>query len=60
MIDLLQSNSQELSQIMTRDYGKSIHFANFEVQFAASCCQYYANNAEKLLQDEVIETPNEV
>src|SRR5829696_10039722 len=53
--DLHEKRKQELGEIIVREMGKPIEQATGEVEFAAAIYQYYADNAEQLLEDEPID-----
>lgn len=52
----LRQNTDSYAEIITREMGKPITQAKAEVQKCASVCDYYADNAQTFLQNEVIET----
>lgn len=54
--DILESEKHELGKLMTLEMGKTLRSAVDEAVKCAWACRYYAENAEKLLADEVIET----
>ena len=53
---VLRKNSEEYSALMTIEMGKPIVQSRAEVEKCALVCEYYANNAEKFLADEIINT----
>jgi succinate-semialdehyde dehydrogenase / glutarate-semialdehyde dehydrogenase len=53
---VLRQNSEEYSVLMTLEMGKPILQSRAEVEKCAWVCDYYADNAEKFLADELIET----
>lgn len=53
---VLRTNSEEYSLLMTIEMGKPIAQSRAEVEKCAWVCDYYADNAEKFLSDEIIKT----
>jgi succinate-semialdehyde dehydrogenase / glutarate-semialdehyde dehydrogenase len=53
---LLESDREELAALMTAEMGKPIVVARAEVDKCASACRYYAENAARILEAEVIAT----
>jgi succinate-semialdehyde dehydrogenase / glutarate-semialdehyde dehydrogenase len=54
--EILEKEKDECARLMTLEMGKPLKAAVAEAVKCASGCRYYAENAEKFLADEVIET----
>jgi len=54
--DILEKEKDECAHLMTLEMGKPLKAAVGEALKCASGCRYYAENAEKFLADEVVET----
>ncbi len=52
----LRAQSESLAKIITSEVGKTLSAAAAEVEKCATVCDYYADNAERFLQTEVITT----
>ena len=55
--EILESEKNSLAQLMTLEMGKTLRSAVDEAVKCAWVCRYYAENAERFLADEVVETP---
>jgi succinate-semialdehyde dehydrogenase / glutarate-semialdehyde dehydrogenase len=53
---ILRQNKGEYARLITEEMGKILREAEAEVEKSAWVCDFYAENAEKFLADEVIET----
>lgn len=54
--DELKKNTDKYAKVMTQEMGKPISQSIAEVEKCAWACEYYAKNAEKQLQDEIVDT----
>jgi succinate-semialdehyde dehydrogenase/glutarate-semialdehyde dehydrogenase len=54
--EILESEKDEFARLMTTEMGKPVRAAREEATKCARVCRYYAENAEKFLADEVVET----
>ena len=57
LANILRANKEELALIITNEMGKIISEAISEVEKSAGNCDFYADNAEKMLKDEHYDTP---
>lgn len=56
--ELHNERADELGRIIVQEMGKPLAQAVGEVEFSAAIYQYYADNAEEFLKDEVIDNPD--
>src|SRR6202453_646396 len=54
--DILESEKDRWARVMTTEMGKILKSAGDEALKCALACRYYADNAERFLADEVVET----
>src|ERR1039457_7459075 len=54
--EILENEKDECAHLMTLEMGKPLKAAVAEALKCASGCRYYAENAEKFLADEIVET----
>ena len=54
--DILENEKNECARLMTLEMGKTLRSAVAEASKCAAGCRFYAENAERFLADEVIET----
>jgi succinate-semialdehyde dehydrogenase/glutarate-semialdehyde dehydrogenase len=54
--DILERDKDKFARLMTLEMGKPYKAAVAEAVKCTTACRYYAENAEKILADEVIET----
>jgi succinate-semialdehyde dehydrogenase/glutarate-semialdehyde dehydrogenase len=54
--EILEKEKDECARLMTLEMGKPVKAAIAEALKCASGCRYYAENAEKFLADEIVET----
>jgi len=55
MADYLWEHSLELGRLASIEMGKTILAGKLEIEKCATCCEYYADNAEKILLNEKVE-----
>ena len=53
---ILREDKEKYAQLMTLEMGKIIRESNSEIEKCAIACDFFAENAERLLQDQVIPT----
>jgi NAD-dependent aldehyde dehydrogenases len=54
--EVLKENKRQYAKIITSEMGKPIKQALREIDTCISFCEYFAENAAKLLEDEVVKT----
>ncbi len=54
--EILEKEKDECARLMTLEMGKPLRGAVGEARKCATGCRYYAENAEKFLADEIVET----
>lgn len=54
--EILERDKDSFGRLMTLEMGKPVKSAIAEAAKCATACRYYAENAEKFLADEVVET----
>lgn len=54
--EILRTNKKKFADLMTIEMGKPIKQSYAEVEKCAWVCDYYANNAQSFLEDELINT----
>jgi len=54
--DILEADKESLGRLMTAEMGKTLASAIAEAAKCATACRYYAENAERFLADEIVET----
>src|SRR5712692_4923071 len=54
--EILEHDKQEFARVMTLEMGKPIKAAVQEAEKCALVCRYYAENAERHLADDIVET----
>lgn len=54
--EILEAEKEECGRLMTLEMGKPLKAAIAEAAKSATGCRYYAENAERFLADEIVET----
>ncbi len=54
--EILEKEKEDFGRLMTTEMGKTLRSAVDEAAKCAWACRYYAENAERFLADEVVET----
>jgi succinate-semialdehyde dehydrogenase/glutarate-semialdehyde dehydrogenase len=55
--EILEADKEPIARLMTMEMGKTLRSAVDEAVKCAWACRYYAENAERFLADEAVETP---
>jgi succinate-semialdehyde dehydrogenase/glutarate-semialdehyde dehydrogenase len=55
--EILEGHKEKFGRLMTTEMGKPLRSAVDEAAKCAVGCRYYAENAERFLADEIVETP---
>jgi succinate-semialdehyde dehydrogenase/glutarate-semialdehyde dehydrogenase len=55
--EILEGHKEKFGRLMTTEMGKPLRAAVDEAAKCALGCRYYAENAERFLADEIVETP---
>lgn len=56
MAKVLRKNKEDYARLMSLEMGKIIKESRAEIEKCAWVCDYYAENAERFLADEIVET----
>jgi succinate-semialdehyde dehydrogenase / glutarate-semialdehyde dehydrogenase len=54
--DILERDKEKFGRLMTLEMGKTLKSAIAEAAKCTTACRYYAENAEKFMADEIVET----
>ena len=54
--ELLRSNKKKYAETISREMGKALREAEAEIEKCANACDFYAENAESFLKDQIIKT----
>jgi len=54
--DILERDKEKFGRTMTLEMGKTLRSAIAEAAKCATACRYYAENGERLMADEIVET----
>ena len=58
--EILESEKEPLARLMTLEMGKPVRAAVEEAVKCAWACRYYAENGERFLADEIVETTRQL
>jgi succinate-semialdehyde dehydrogenase/glutarate-semialdehyde dehydrogenase len=56
LASLLKSKKEELARLMAHEMGKVMHEGRAEIEKCAWVCEFYAENAESFLENEIIDS----
>jgi succinate-semialdehyde dehydrogenase/glutarate-semialdehyde dehydrogenase len=56
LAEVLRAKKEEYSKLITTEMGKRVAESEGEIEKCAWVCEYYADNAESMLADEIIES----
>lgn len=56
LAEVLRSHKDDLAILMAKEMGKPVKQGASEVEKCAVCCEYYAENGQKYMQDQLVET----
>lgn len=56
LAEVLRTRKDALAILMAQEMGKPVKQGASEVEKCADCCEYYAKNGQKYMQDQLVET----
>jgi succinate-semialdehyde dehydrogenase/glutarate-semialdehyde dehydrogenase len=54
--EIIDRNRQKYAETITKEMGKPIEQANYEMKMCSDWCRYYADNAEQILKDQPVKS----